>query len=149
MKYEDMDDNVENIIDCPENESGEDTGVVYTTPDEDIENVNVNVKNLADQQNKRKLVSDTREGPRFRYIGETSRSVFERGGEHKKDLKYRRPKSHMLRHCVEIHPDKEPEEVDFKMKILSTHKTPFERQIREAVMIDHYSKDHLLNSKME
>ena len=82
--HEDMVDNVENIIDCPENESGEDTVVVDTTPDEDTENVNVYVKNIADHQKKRKLVSDTRERHRFRYIGETSRSVFARGGAPKR-----------------------------------------------------------------
>ena len=37
----------------------------------------------------------------FRYVGETSRSARERAGEHWKDLEFRRPKSHMLRHVVD------------------------------------------------
>ena len=98
---------------------------------------------------KRELEEDTENGLLYTYIGETSRSIFERSKEHKKDLEFRRPKSHMLRHCFEVHPELDPEKVDFRMKILTSHKSAFERQIREAVMIDHHSKDKLLNSKME
>ena len=35
------------------------------------------------------------------------------------------------------------------MKILSSHKSAFERQIREAVLIDKYSGPYLMNSKVE
>ena len=35
------------------------------------------------------------------------------------------------------------------MKILTTHNTAFERQIREAVLIREYSGKYLLNSKLE
>ena len=62
-------------------------------------------KNPEKNPNKRKLVSDTKGGPKIKHIGETSRSVFERGGEHQKDLEFRRPKSHILRHCVMKHPE--------------------------------------------
>ena len=71
------------------------------------------------------------------------------GGEHKKDLEFRRTKSHMLRHIVEKHPEVDPDEVPFKMRILSNHKSAFERQIREAVMIEHFAGPQLLNSKLE
>ena len=91
----------------------------------------------------------TRQGPHYRYIGESSRSAFERGGEHLKDLHFKRTKSHLLRHCVDVHPDMIPEEVDFKMKILTTHKSAFERQIREAVVLDYYAGPLILNSKLE
>ena len=71
----------------------------------------------------------------FTYIGETSRSAMERGEEHMKDLEFYREKSHMLKHIVEFHPDSDPTEIEFKMEILSSHKSAFERQIREAVLI--------------
>ena len=55
----------------------------------------------------------------------------------------------MLRHIVEKHPGVDPDTIEFKMRILSSHKSAFERQIREAVMIDHFAGPLLLNSKME
>ena len=69
--------------------------------------------------------------------------------EHRKDLEYRRPRSHLLRHAVEKHPHVDPSELDFRVKILSSHKTAFERQLREAVLINQFSGPYLLNSKIE
>ena len=43
----------------------------------------------------------------------------------------------------------DPDDVDFRIKILTTHKSAFERQIREAVLIEHFAGPLLLNSKME
>ena len=85
----------------------------------------------------------------YRYIGESSRSCYERGGEHQKDLEYRRPKSHLLRHAIEVHPEMDPDTIKFKMKALTFHKSAFERQIREAVMISEFAGPKLLNSKLE
>ena len=39
----------------------------------------------------------------FKYIGETSRSAYERGGEHLKDLKDLDPGSHILKHVIKYH----------------------------------------------
>ena len=88
-------------------------------------------------------------GPLYLYIGETSRSAYERGQEHLKDFEFKRTKSHYLRHAVECHPTVQPEKLKFKMKILSCHRSAFERQIREAVMIDIFSGPNLMNSKIE
>ena len=41
------------------------------------------------------------------------------------------------------------DEVDFRMKVLKFHKSPFERQIHESVLIQASKTHHLLNSKME
>ena len=71
------------------------------------------------------------------------------GGEHRKDLEFRRVKSHLFRHCVDLHPTMNPDKVDFRMKILSTHKTAFERQIRESIVVDNFAGPQILNSKME
>ena len=88
-------------------------------------------------------------GPYYRYIGETSRSSFERGKEHEKDLEYHRTRSHLLKHAVEVHPNVDPSTLDFRMKILTSHKSAFERQLREAVLINEYSGPLLMNSKIE
>ena len=58
---------------------------------------------------KRKLEKEKEKGPTYQYIGESSRSIYERGHEHLKDLEHRRTKSHMLRHCEDVHPDFSPE----------------------------------------
>ena len=41
------------------------------------------------------------------------------------------------------------DEVDFRMKVIKFHKSPFERQIHESVLIQASKGHHLLNSKME
>ena len=71
------------------------------------------------------------------------------GLEHRNDLKFRRPRSHMLRHCEEIHTDENPDEVEFGMKMISSHKSSFERQLAEAVMIQNYNGPFLMNSRLE
>ena len=96
--------------------------------------------------NKRKK---EREVDDYRYIGETARSSYERGIEHCKDLEYFRNRSHMLKHIVLRHQDMQPKEVEFRMKVCSQHKTAFERQITEAVLIRNNSGPGLLNSKLE
>ena len=85
----------------------------------------------------------------FTYIGETSRSAMERGAEHMKDLEFHREKSHMLKHIVEFHPDSDPSEIEFKMEIISSHKSAFERQLREAVLIERNLGLFSMNSKLE
>ena len=85
----------------------------------------------------------------YTYIGETSRSAWERGEEHWKDLQFRRPKSHMMRHLVEFHPEISPNEADFRMRIVSTHNSAFERQIKEAVLIERNDGPFSMNSKLE
>ena len=85
----------------------------------------------------------------FTYIGETSRSAMERGAEHMKDLEFHREKSHMLKHIVEFHPDSDSSEIEFKMEILSSHKSAFERQLREAVLIERNLGLFSMNSKLE
>ena len=133
---------IENAEDSPKVHSTNGVVIVDLVGENDNEETNV-------ADSKRKFTDEKPEPPLYRYIGETSRSVFERGGEHKKDLKYRHTKSHMLRHIVEKHPGVDPDTVEFKIKVLSNHKSAFERQIREAVMIDHFAGPHLLNSKLE
>ena len=62
---------------------------------------------------------------------------------------FKRGKSHYLKHAVECHPTVPPENLKFYMKILSCHNSAFERQIREAVMIDMNAGPNLMNSRLE
>ena len=71
----------------------------------------------------------------FEYIGETSKSVFERGWEHVNDMATLNKKSHMLKHVIMNHPGEDMGNVKFGMKVLKFCQTSFERQVLEAVTI--------------
>ena len=65
------------------------------------------------------------------YIGETSRSIYERAGEHWNAYKTRKPDSHIWKHHLVHHDNQgEPEMV---FKVLGTFKSALSRQISEAV----------------
>ena len=81
------------------------------------------------------------------YIGETSRSLFERSREHVKNAMDLEQGSHMVKHWLSVHGE-EKECPQFVFKILGTYKDCLSRQVSEAVKI-HYSPDELLNSKNE
>ena len=107
-------------------------------------------KSEQDSKGKRKKPeSDSQAGPYYRYIGESSRSVYERSLEHLSDLKYSRVRSHMLKHCILKHRNMDPSSIQFGVKVISNHKSAFERQIKEAVLINRNSGPFLLNSKSE
>ena len=87
---------------------------------------------------------------KFKYIGETSRSSYERGWEHLNDLAQLKSTSHMLKHIVGEHPEMDLSEVEFGMKVLKYTQSSFERQIRESVVIQVERQKHeLLNSRSE
>ena len=85
-----------------------------------------------------------------KYIGETSRSGYERGYEHLNNLASLNSQSHMLRHMVMSHEDEDFGEVQWGMTIISFKRSAFERQLDEAVTIAREaSKGEILNSKSE
>ena len=85
-----------------------------------------------------------------KYIGETSRSAFERGLEHLTALDRLEEDSHMLKHIVDKHRDREVDEIKFGMKVVSYTRSPLERQVLESVKIQEERKRNLiLNSKAE
>ena len=105
---------------------------------------------------KRKLSEEVEEENKevrasVKYIGETSRSGYERLKEHYKDLENISVKSHMLKHYFEKHKNKEVKDMRFSVKVLRTYYTAFERQIGESIYINHNLKigNVLLNSKNE
>ena len=81
------------------------------------------------------------------YIGESSRSLFERSREHHVDAEDFKPGSHMVKHWMTTHPEDDscPQ---FNFRIIGTYKDCLSRQVTEALKI-HTSCDELLNSKNE
>ena len=81
------------------------------------------------------------------YLGESSRSLYERAKEHFKDAEDFDQGSHMVKHWMNDHPEKDncPE---FSFRIKAKFKDCLSRQVAEAMSIL-YSKDKLLNSKNE
>ena len=86
----------------------------------------------------------------FKYVGESSRSPYERGWEHLNDLTTLNPRSHMLKHVLTHHPNEDMLSVEFGMSVKKFCKSSFERQILESVTIQHERNNHhLMNSKSE
>ena len=83
------------------------------------------------------------------YIGETSRSVYERSIEHQGDIDQLKTSSHMLRHLLELHGGEERSAVDFGMKVMRYTRSSFERQILESVLIQENRDQHLMNNRAE
>ena len=80
-----------------------------------------------------------------KYIGETSRSLAERIGEHIGDLRERKEKSVIWRHFRDEHNE---EEHQYGLKVISTAPgDPLLRQLTEAIIIE--EKKPLLNAKDE
>ena len=71
----------------------------------------------------------------YKYIWKTARSSYECGIEHSKYIEFCRDRSHMLKHIVMKHHDMLHTDLEFRMRIVRQHKTAFERQIAEAVLI--------------
>ena len=85
-----------------------------------------------------------------KYIGESSRSTYERSFEHREALRSINSNSFMVKHWMENHEHESIEEERYAMKVLKFTQTSFERQILESVIIqEEKKKSHLLNSKSE
>ena len=69
------------------------------------------------------------------YVGETSRSVYERAGEHARDAREGKPYSHRVKHWQLAHMDL-PEPPTFRVKVVGQFKDNLSRQIAESVGID-------------
>ena len=88
-------------------------------------------------------------GETWVYVGETSRSLAERAGEHRQDLKDEKEHSHMFTHREEKHQGEE--QVRMKFSVAKVCRSALERQVRETVCIKLLTKEgaHLLNNKIE
>ena len=77
-----------------------------------------------------------------KYIGESSRFAYERGYEHLDKLAFLHSQSHMLLHMLMRHEGEDLVYVKWGMNVLSFKRTPFERQLEEAVLITRESDNH-------
>ena len=88
--------------------------------------------------------------PRFKYIGETARSAYERGLEHQGALEKLQEDSHLLKHVANKHRGEDMDKIRFGMRIYKQTRTALERQITESVRIQEEQKKHyIMNSKSE
>ena len=86
---------------------------------------------------------------KHKYIGETSRSIYERSWEHLHDFDNLSTKSHLLKHAVGMHQNEEFNTLKFGIRVIKYSKTSFERQIFESVEIQENRHHFLLNSRSE
>ena len=68
----------------------------------------------------------------YLYVGETSRSIYERGLEHLRDCEEMKADSHMIKHYFDKHEEEDLETMTFGMRIARATKTAFNRQIMES-----------------
>merc|ERR1712154_560950 len=92
-----------------------------------------------DEEEKREKLREIR---LHKYIGETSRSMYERGLEHQRDLAELKPESHMLKHYFEHHSKEELEKMKFGARIIKPARTAFNRQVCESVQIQENAARH-------
>ena len=82
------------------------------------------------------------------YIGETSRSIFERSKEHWEGARKMCGKNHMVKHQLMEHEGEQ--EPNFHMKVRGFYKTALARQVAEAVLIRRRGGEGaILNSRGE
>ena len=89
-----------------------------------------------------------KEGRRRIYLGETSRSPYQRGTEHAKEVKEAVPSHPLVIHCLEEHGGTiQP----ILMRTLSAHLTPMDRQVQESLNIiqEMRKEGSCLNQKSE
>ena len=96
---------------------------------------------------KKGSLKSMKEGAPSLYVGETSRSLFERTKEHWGAWESRSEKSHILKHQQMVHREQEPK---FIMKAVKYYRSALTRQIGEAVRIRRRGgAGRILNSKAE
>ena len=104
------------------------------------------------KEGKKRIDEEKRRTRRYRYIGETNRSPYERGVEHQNDVGACKTSSHMLRHLIDVHEAEEEDwdQIKFGMRIVKSTQSAFERQIMESVEIQKARKtSYILNAKSE
>ena len=87
------------------------------------------------------------EHPPSIYIGETSRSLYERGKEHWRAYHSKQEDSHINKHHLIHHGG--VGEPSFPLSPVRFTKTALTRQIMEAVLVQRWGEEKLLNSKAE
>ena len=88
------------------------------------------------------VITCTRQGCRYQYIGETCRNGISRGREHLRGLEKRDQDSVLVQHIQDCHESdfSQPPCHQFKMCITQSHETTISRLVTEAVEIDTSTK---------
>ena len=107
------------------------------------------IKERVGIEDKKKLDEEIRKMRLHKYIGETSRSCYERSQEHQRDMDQLKPSSHMLQHVLDQHEEEPLSRVRFGMEIVKQTRTSWERQFLESVTIQQSTKHNILNSRSE
>ena len=81
------------------------------------------------------------------YVGETSRSIFERAGEHRRDAAAGQDDSHKMKHWKVTHPELQ-DPPKFIIRVVASFQDAMSRQLSESVRID-LRGENVLNSKSE
>ena len=82
------------------------------------------------------------------YIGETSRTSYERGEEHQDGMENRHEKNALWKHSALYH-EGGLTRGELKMEIIEGHRSPLDRQIHEGVELDTNGAEIIMNSKGE
>ena len=84
------------------------------------------------------------------YFGETGDSGYSRGLNHFAAIKNDQPKqSALAKHLREFHPNNIRETTAYRVKVISNHRRPLQRQVSEGVKIHNSLADILINDKEE
>ena len=100
-----------------------------------------------DEKKMKKMVKNMK---LYKYIGETSRSVYESSWEHMHSMGQLQNNSHMLKHALEKHGEEEDlGKIQFGVKVVRYTRSSFVRQVTESVIIQEERNHNILNSKSE
>ena len=84
------------------------------------------------------------------YFGETGDSGYSRGLNHIAAIKNDQPKqSALAKHIREFHPNNLKDTAAYRVKVISNHRRPLQRQVTEGVKIHNSLADILINDKEE
>ena len=63
--------------------------------------------------------------PKHKYLGESARSIYERGLQHQETLRNLDNDSHLLKHIADKHQDQAMEDISFGVKVLMYTRSSF------------------------
>ena len=87
-------------------------------------------------------------GKQTHYIGESSRSLYDRTREHVQALRDKNAKYAVTKHWLEAHKDLE-NPPKYQFKVLGSYLTAIQRQISEGLAIESHDPETLINGKGE
>ena len=127
-------------------------GIEIIDPPEESQEGNVKRKREeSKEENEDKGTGRKKRDFKCKYVGETGRSGYERGVEHRNMFLKMDESSHLLKHYLVHHREIPPEDLKFGMRVRNVYNTSLERQVGEAIAIDYELRGgkKMMNSKSE